>query len=109
MAHPWETLLSVCVSTGPVEECRVLEVGSSGFSYASCLQTLPFICHYSKGTASVSYLCFASTARTPGGPAWGGGQGWGGPCSEGVSYKLTGAGTLLQLPALWQGLWLFPS
>ncbi|NXD39636.1 AGRD2 protein, partial [Copsychus sechellarum] len=33
---------------GPVEECRVLEVGSSGFSYASCLQTLPFICLYSK-------------------------------------------------------------
>ncbi|XP_063265402.1 adhesion G-protein coupled receptor D2 [Prinia subflava] len=33
---------------GPVEECRVLEVGSSGLSYASCLQTLPFICHYSK-------------------------------------------------------------
>ncbi|NWT69535.1 AGRD2 protein, partial [Prunella himalayana] len=33
---------------GPVEECRVLEVGSNGFSYASCLQTLPFICHYSK-------------------------------------------------------------
>ncbi|NXJ24880.1 AGRD2 protein, partial [Dicrurus megarhynchus] len=33
---------------GPVEECRVLEVGSRGFSYASCLQTLPFICHYSK-------------------------------------------------------------
>ncbi|NXH48215.1 AGRD2 protein, partial [Dicaeum eximium] len=33
---------------GPVEECRVLEVGSSGFSYASCLQALPFICHYSK-------------------------------------------------------------
>ncbi|NXX30651.1 AGRD2 protein, partial [Nicator chloris] len=33
---------------GPVEECRVLEVGSSGFSYASCLQTLPFICGYSK-------------------------------------------------------------
>ncbi|NXO68888.1 AGRD2 protein, partial [Phainopepla nitens] len=33
---------------GPVEECRVLEVGSSGFSYASCLQTLPFICSYSK-------------------------------------------------------------
>ncbi|NXQ71100.1 AGRD2 protein, partial [Quiscalus mexicanus] len=33
---------------GPVEECRVLEVGSSGFSYASCLQPLPFICHYSK-------------------------------------------------------------
>ncbi|NXL72231.1 AGRD2 protein, partial [Leptocoma aspasia] len=33
---------------GAVEECRVLEVGSSGFSYASCLQTLPFICHYSK-------------------------------------------------------------
>ncbi|NWR53120.1 AGRD2 protein, partial [Regulus satrapa] len=33
---------------GPVEECRVLEVGSSGLSYASCLQTLPFICRYSK-------------------------------------------------------------
>ncbi|NWX62355.1 AGRD2 protein, partial [Promerops cafer] len=33
---------------GPVEECRVLEAGSSGFSYASCLQPLPFICHYSK-------------------------------------------------------------
>ncbi|NXI84730.1 AGRD2 protein, partial [Rhipidura dahli] len=33
---------------GPVEECRVWEVGSRGFSYASCLQTLPFICHYSK-------------------------------------------------------------
>ncbi|NXR78750.1 AGRD2 protein, partial [Pycnonotus jocosus] len=33
---------------GPVEECRVLEVGSGGLSYASCLQTLPFICHYSK-------------------------------------------------------------
>uniref|UniRef100_A0A8C3V5J0 Adhesion G protein-coupled receptor D2 n=1 Tax=Catharus ustulatus TaxID=91951 RepID=A0A8C3V5J0_CATUS len=45
---------------GPVEECRVLEVGSSGFSYASCLQTLPFICLYSKGTASVSYFCIAS-------------------------------------------------
>ncbi|NXU34502.1 AGRD2 protein, partial [Drymodes brunneopygia] len=34
---------------GPVEECRVLEVGSSGFRYASCLQPLPFICLYSKG------------------------------------------------------------
>uniref|UniRef100_U3JHF8 Adhesion G protein-coupled receptor D2 n=1 Tax=Ficedula albicollis TaxID=59894 RepID=U3JHF8_FICAL len=33
---------------GPVEECRVLEVGSSVFSYTSCLQTLPFICLYSK-------------------------------------------------------------
>ncbi|NXH35033.1 AGRD2 protein, partial [Myiagra hebetior] len=33
---------------GPVEECRVWEVGSRGFSYASCLQTLPFICRYSK-------------------------------------------------------------
>ncbi|NXH94802.1 AGRD2 protein, partial [Pachycephala philippinensis] len=33
---------------GPVEECRVLEVGRRGFSYASCLQTLPFICRYSK-------------------------------------------------------------
>ncbi|NWH50697.1 AGRD2 protein, partial [Fregata magnificens] len=33
---------------GPVEECRVFEVGSSGFSYASCLQSLPFICRYRK-------------------------------------------------------------
>ncbi|NXP53922.1 AGRD2 protein, partial [Heliornis fulica] len=33
---------------GPVEECRVLEVGSTGFSYASCLQSLPFICRYGK-------------------------------------------------------------
>ncbi|NWW85629.1 AGRD2 protein, partial [Rhynochetos jubatus] len=33
---------------GPVEECRVLEVGSSGFSYVSCLQSLPFICRYRK-------------------------------------------------------------
>ncbi|NXX93751.1 AGRD2 protein, partial [Centropus bengalensis] len=33
---------------GPVEECRVFEVGSSGFSYASCLQPLPFICCYRK-------------------------------------------------------------
>ncbi|NWS54039.1 AGRD2 protein, partial [Chunga burmeisteri] len=33
---------------GPVEECRVFEVGSSGFSYASCLQALPFICRYRK-------------------------------------------------------------
>ncbi|NXK83746.1 AGRD2 protein, partial [Amazona guildingii] len=33
---------------GPVEECRVFEVGSSGFGYASCLQTLPFICLYRK-------------------------------------------------------------
>ncbi|NXL30443.1 AGRD2 protein, partial [Glaucidium brasilianum] len=33
---------------GPVEECRVLEVGSSGFSYTSCLQSLPFICCYRK-------------------------------------------------------------
>ncbi|NWR64612.1 AGRD2 protein, partial [Bucorvus abyssinicus] len=31
---------------GPVEECRAFEVGSSGFSYASCLQSLPFICRY---------------------------------------------------------------
>ncbi|KAI1232225.1 hypothetical protein IHE44_0007293, partial [Lamprotornis superbus] len=35
-------------SVWPVEECRVLEVGSSGFSYESCLQSLPFICLYSK-------------------------------------------------------------
>ncbi|NWU27936.1 AGRD2 protein, partial [Dyaphorophyia castanea] len=33
---------------GPVEECRVLEVGSRGFRSAPCLQTLPFICCYSK-------------------------------------------------------------
>ncbi|NXG33415.1 AGRD2 protein, partial [Dromaius novaehollandiae] len=33
---------------GPVEECRVFEVGSSGFSYTSCLQSLPFICCYRK-------------------------------------------------------------
>ncbi|KAF1636730.1 Adhesion G-protein coupled receptor D2, partial [Eudyptes filholi] len=33
---------------GPVEECRVFEVGSGGFSYASCLQSLPFICRYRK-------------------------------------------------------------
>ncbi|KFP11119.1 putative G-protein coupled receptor 144, partial [Egretta garzetta] len=28
--------------------CPVFEVGSSGFSYASCLQSLPFICRYRK-------------------------------------------------------------
>ncbi|NXK51899.1 AGRD2 protein, partial [Chauna torquata] len=33
---------------GPVEECRVFEVGSSGFRYTSCLQSLPFICRYKK-------------------------------------------------------------
>ncbi|NXJ87831.1 AGRD2 protein, partial [Corythaixoides concolor] len=33
---------------GPVEECRVFEVGSSGFGYASCLQSLPYICRYRK-------------------------------------------------------------
>ncbi|NXT76013.1 AGRD2 protein, partial [Zapornia atra] len=33
---------------GPVEECRVFEVGSSGFSYTPCLQPLPFICRYRK-------------------------------------------------------------
>ncbi|NXC42487.1 AGRD2 protein, partial [Penelope pileata] len=33
---------------GPVEECRVFEVGSSGFRYTSCLQSLPFICRYRK-------------------------------------------------------------
>ncbi|NXV49520.1 AGRD2 protein, partial [Uria aalge] len=33
---------------GPVEECQVFEVDSSGFSYASCLQSLPFICRYRK-------------------------------------------------------------
>ncbi|NXL56512.1 AGRD2 protein, partial [Chordeiles acutipennis] len=34
---------------GPVEECRVFEVGSSLISYAPCLQSLPFICRYRKG------------------------------------------------------------
>ncbi|NXP66108.1 AGRD2 protein, partial [Chloropsis cyanopogon] len=43
-----QTVATQFLCPGPVEECRVLEVGSSGFSYASCLQTLPFICHYSK-------------------------------------------------------------
>ncbi|NWR00432.1 AGRD2 protein, partial [Paradoxornis webbianus] len=43
-----QTVTTQLLCPGPVEECRVLEVGSSGFSYASCLQTLPFICHYSK-------------------------------------------------------------
>ncbi|XP_061867941.1 adhesion G-protein coupled receptor D2 [Colius striatus] len=33
---------------GPVEECRVFEVGSSGLSYTSCVQSLPFICGYRK-------------------------------------------------------------
>ncbi|KFQ93065.1 putative G-protein coupled receptor 144, partial [Nipponia nippon] len=28
--------------------CPVFEVGTSGFSYASCLQSLPFICRYRK-------------------------------------------------------------
>ncbi|KFU90511.1 putative G-protein coupled receptor 144, partial [Chaetura pelagica] len=31
---------------GPVEECRVF----SGFSYTSCLQSLPFICRHTKDT-----------------------------------------------------------
>ncbi|NWZ89488.1 AGRD2 protein, partial [Nesospiza acunhae] len=43
-----QTVATQLLCPGPVEECRVLEVGSSGFSYASCLQPLPFICHYSK-------------------------------------------------------------
>ncbi|NXS06148.1 AGRD2 protein, partial [Oxylabes madagascariensis] len=43
-----EAVTTQLLCPGPVEECRVLEVGSGGFSYASCLQTLPFICHYSK-------------------------------------------------------------
>ncbi|NXA74495.1 AGRD2 protein, partial [Thryothorus ludovicianus] len=43
-----QAVTSQLLCPGPVEECRVLEVGSSGFSYASCLQTLPFICRYSK-------------------------------------------------------------
>ncbi|XP_064027121.1 adhesion G-protein coupled receptor D2 [Pogoniulus pusillus] len=33
---------------GPVEECPVFEVGSSGFSYTSCSQSLPFLCGYRK-------------------------------------------------------------
>ncbi|XP_027543740.1 adhesion G-protein coupled receptor D2 [Neopelma chrysocephalum] len=43
-----QTVTTQLLCPGPVEECRVLEVGSSGFSYASCLQTLPFICQYRK-------------------------------------------------------------
>ncbi|NWI93650.1 AGRD2 protein, partial [Pitta sordida] len=43
-----EAVTAQLLCPGPVEECRVLEVGSSGFSYASCLQTLPFICCYRK-------------------------------------------------------------
>ncbi|XP_030913129.1 adhesion G-protein coupled receptor D2 [Geospiza fortis] len=43
-----QTVATQLLCPGPVEECRVLEVGSSGFSYVSCLQPLPFICHYSK-------------------------------------------------------------
>ncbi|NXP24118.1 AGRD2 protein, partial [Scytalopus superciliaris] len=43
-----QTVTAQLLCPGPVEECRVLEVGSSGFSYAFCLQTLPFICHYRK-------------------------------------------------------------
>ncbi|NXI17761.1 AGRD2 protein, partial [Irena cyanogastra] len=42
-----QTVATQLLCPGPAEECRVLEAGSSGFSYASCLQTLPFICHYS--------------------------------------------------------------
>ncbi|NXG23565.1 AGRD2 protein, partial [Grallaria varia] len=43
-----QTVTTQLLCPGPVEECRVLEVGSSGFSYASCLQPLPFICRYRK-------------------------------------------------------------
>ncbi|NWV79392.1 AGRD2 protein, partial [Dasyornis broadbenti] len=43
-----QTVTTQLLCPGPVEECRVLEAGSSGFSYASCLQTLPFICRYRK-------------------------------------------------------------
>ncbi|NWU85945.1 AGRD2 protein, partial [Onychorhynchus coronatus] len=43
-----QTVTTQLLCPGPVEECRVLEVGSSGFSYSSCLQTLPFICQYRK-------------------------------------------------------------
>ncbi|NWS20010.1 AGRD2 protein, partial [Pachyramphus minor] len=43
-----QTVTTQLLCPGPVEECRVLEVGSSGFSYASCLQPLPFICQYRK-------------------------------------------------------------
>lgn len=44
-------LLPMRVPTGPVEQCRVLDAGRGGFSYAACLQALPFVCHYRKGTA----------------------------------------------------------
>ncbi|NXC37059.1 AGRD2 protein, partial [Campylorhamphus procurvoides] len=43
-----QTVTAQLLCPGPVEECRALEIGSSGFSYASCLQTLPFICRYRK-------------------------------------------------------------
>ncbi|NXE92019.1 AGRD2 protein, partial [Menura novaehollandiae] len=43
-----QTVTTQLLCPGPVEECRVLEVGSNGFSYTSCLQTLPFICRYRK-------------------------------------------------------------
>ncbi|XP_015278488.1 PREDICTED: adhesion G-protein coupled receptor D2 [Gekko japonicus] len=33
---------------GPVEECRVFRVAPGVFAYASCLQPLPFVCHYRK-------------------------------------------------------------
>lgn len=95
-------LLFVCVSTGPVEECRIFEVGSSGFSYASCLQSLPFICRYRKGTASGLYLFVTSTAFTPGGPSEDDGQSWGGlMCALKTLHTEHGvAVTLLQLHAL---------
>uniref|UniRef100_A0A8C4XZW1 Adhesion G protein-coupled receptor D2 n=1 Tax=Gopherus evgoodei TaxID=1825980 RepID=A0A8C4XZW1_9SAUR len=35
---------------GPVEQCRVLDIGSGGASDTSCLHSLPFVCHYKKGT-----------------------------------------------------------
>ncbi|XP_043386628.1 adhesion G-protein coupled receptor D2 isoform X1 [Chelonia mydas] len=33
---------------GPVEQCRVLDVGSGGVRDTSCSRSLPFVCHYKK-------------------------------------------------------------
>uniref|UniRef100_A0A8C8RLW7 Adhesion G protein-coupled receptor D2 n=1 Tax=Pelusios castaneus TaxID=367368 RepID=A0A8C8RLW7_9SAUR len=61
---------SLCVYPGPVEECSILEVGSGGVDYTSCLRSLPFICHYKKGTASVVCLLW---------PLWVPRRSWPGP------------------------------
>ncbi|XP_015734911.1 adhesion G-protein coupled receptor D2 isoform X1 [Coturnix japonica] len=43
-----EEVIAQFLCPGPVEECQVFEVGSSGFRHTSCLQSLPFICRYRK-------------------------------------------------------------